>query len=127
MRLHASWQSSKIAGHVTAVATSEELTSMLHVACGQLKQQCEQGGHLHAGFHDLTVVMNGPHAHHALLPATDDTGAVRGAADGCHSALMRIMDGVQQLAALRPKRTDLAIAPPTDDALPILQLMACPC
>ena len=65
-------------------------------------------------------MVDGPHAHHALLTPTDDTGAVRGAADCSHSPLMRVMDGVQQLPTLRPKSTDLAITPATDDALPIL-------
>ncbi|KAA6418664.1 MAG: hypothetical protein FRX49_11317 [Trebouxia sp. A1-2] len=79
-----------------------------------------EGDYLHAGFHDLAVVVDGPHAHHALLTPTDDAGAVRGAADGSHSPLVRIVDGVQQLPTLRPKSTDLAITPTTDDALPIL-------
>jgi hypothetical protein len=32
-----------------------------------------------------------------------------------------VIDGVQHLATLRGKSTDLAVAPSTDDALPILQ------
>ncbi len=92
-------------------------------SCQQFEQE-----YLHAGFHDLAVVVDGPHAHHALLTPTDDTGAVRGAADGSHSPLVRIVDGVQQLPTLRPKSTDLAITPATDDTLPILHsCRACQC
>ena len=65
--------------------------------------------------------MDSPHAHHALLTPTDDAAAVRRAADGSHCPLVGVMNGVQQLAALRAKGPDLAIAPATDDALPILQ------
>jgi len=73
-------------------------------------------------------VVDGPHAHHALLTPTDDTGAIRGAADGSHGPLVRIVDGVQQLPTLRPKSTDLTITPATDDALPILHSYeACQC
>ena len=64
--------------------------------------------------------MGGPHAHHALLTPTDDACAVRGPTDGSHCPLVGVMNGVQQLAALRPKSSDLTITPPTDDALPIL-------
>ena len=85
-----------------------------HVPC------LECGADLHAGFHDLVVGMDGPHAHHALLTPTDDTCAVRGPTDGSHCPLVSVMNGVQQLAALRPKSSDFAITPPTDNALPIL-------
>ena len=77
-------------------------------------------GYLHASLHDLAVVVNGPHAHHALLATTDDAAAVRCTADGSHSPLVGVMDGVQQLATLWTKSTNFAIAPPTDDALTIL-------
>lgn len=120
---HSTW-------HGTAPNTEQHSTAKHSMAqCGSARHSMAQhsmtpsqrrAADLHAGFHDLAVWTNGPHAHHALLPPTDDTGAVWGAADGSHCPLVCVMDGVQQFAALRPKDTNLAIAPPTDDALPVL-------
>lgn len=98
-----------------------------------MPQAGECAADLHAGLHDLAVGVYGPHAHHPLLTPTDDSAAVRGPTDGSHRPLVCIVNGVQQLAALGAKRSDLAIAPPTDNALSVLHhharttLHACQC
>eukprot|EP00955_Chlamydomonas_euryale_P053913 355645-Chlamydomonas_euryale.AAC.16 len=74
---------------------------------------------LHRRLKRLALRPDPPHAHLALLATTDNPPAVRRACKRRDGLEMRIIDGVQQLAALWAKRTDLAIAPSADDGLAV--------
>mmetsp|Transcript_40690 Transcript_40690/g.75730 ORF Transcript_40690/g.75730 Transcript_40690/m.75730 type:complete len:280 (+) Transcript_40690:464-1303(+) len=74
---------------------------------------------LQRGVHRLRLEADVPDPHLALHASRDDASAIGGQGEGCNTILVRIIDCVEQLAALREKGADLAIGPARDDRLAI--------
>lgn len=75
---------------------------------------------LHRGLHDLAGLRCAPHPHHALLAPAHNAAGSGPLGNGRDGAVVRVVDREQQLAGLRAKHADAAVAPATQDRAPVL-------
>ena len=75
---------------------------------------------LEGSSHDLSLCSDLPDSDFTAIASRNNLLAVVGWGEGCHTVIVRVIDGVQQTARLRQERPDLAIAPSREDAASIV-------
>mmetsp|Transcript_17904 Transcript_17904/g.22484 ORF Transcript_17904/g.22484 Transcript_17904/m.22484 type:complete len:328 (-) Transcript_17904:550-1533(-) len=75
---------------------------------------------LEGGLHDLSLHADLPDADLTLHATGDDARAVVGGRQGGHTVVVRVIDCVQETAALGEESADLTVVPAGEDAAPVV-------